>query len=80
MHSSASVSVVQRFFGWELVTSGTARPVLDWFLSRDRALAAALRRADELQLDVVALVTKGDTVECWVNRDGGRYSRYSQAV
>jgi hypothetical protein len=43
-------------------------------------LAAALRRADELQLDVVALVTKGDTVECWVNRDGGRYSRYSQAV
>jgi hypothetical protein len=79
MRSSASVAVLERNLGWVVAINGSIRPILDWFLSAERALDVALGHADELGVGVVAVVRK-DGETSFVSIDGDRSSRYSQVA
>ncbi len=80
MRSSSSVSVIRRNLRWEVLINGKTRPILDWFVSEERALDAARKHARDLGIDVVALVLGDGSVDSWVSAEGERFSRYSRAM
>jgi hypothetical protein len=76
---TTSVTVLQRRVGWVVAINGSVRFFVDWYVSEDRALDAALQYAKELDHRVVAMVGK-DGATVFIGPEGDMSGRYSMVA
>jgi|HubBroStandDraft_1064217.scaffolds.fasta_scaffold1013085_1 hypothetical protein len=51
----AEVQVVPRNLRWEVRVGGIARPLVDWFCTRERAIDHAHERAHEVEAELIVV-------------------------
>jgi hypothetical protein len=60
---SAEVEVVHRNLRWEVRVGGSARPLIDWLSTKERALEHAFERARDVDAKVILVEGADWTVE-----------------
>jgi hypothetical protein len=76
MPHSVEVQVVHRNLRWEVRVHGIARPMIDWLCTKERAIAHAHERAQEVDATMILVEGPDWTIEevIHLERASGRYA------
>ena len=72
MPEAIEVHVVPRNLRWEVRVNGVARPLVDWFCTKERAIDHAHDRARETDATVILVESSDWTVEYAIHLDRSR--------
>lgn len=63
MPEGATIRVLERNRRWEVRANGFARPLVDWFCTKERAIEHAIERAREIDASIVVVEGPAFTIE-----------------